>query len=70
MDRRRRGLAVGCAMVLVCGAFDVAPADAAEAPAPQLRAETRQAFERYVRLTDERNTAELARERNLLWVDG
>ena len=36
---------------------------------PQLKAGTLQAFERYVKLTEARNEAELKRETNLLWVD-
>jgi hypothetical protein len=40
-------------------------------PAPaRLKSETQQAFERYVKLTDARNSAELERGTNLLWVDG
>src|SRR5579885_373585 len=70
-DRLGRAAAVGCVIALVWGTVAGPRADAAaEVPEPQVRAETRQAFERYVRLTDERNTAELARGTNLLWVDG
>jgi len=42
---------------------------AAEPPPPKLKSETRQVFERYVKLTDVRNQAELERGTNLLWVD-
>ena len=42
---------------------------AASAP-PELRTETQQAFERYVKLTEARNAAELKLGTNLLWVDG
>lgn len=69
-NRLRRGATVWCVIVFVWGAAAGPRADAAEAPLPQLRAETREAFGRYVRLTDERNTAELAHGTNLLWVDG
>jgi len=42
----------------------------AEPALPRLKSETQQAFERYVKLTDARNSAELERGTNLLWVDG
>jgi hypothetical protein len=42
----------------------------AEPPPPKLKSETQQAFERYVKLTDARNEAELERGADLLWVDG
>jgi len=38
-------------------------------PLPKLQSETLIAFERYVRLTDERNQSELSRGTGLLWVD-
>ena len=39
-------------------------------PAPaRLRSETISAFDRYVRLTDERNDTELKRDSPLLWID-
>jgi hypothetical protein len=42
----------------------------AAGPGPsQLKAQTRQAFDRYVHLTDERNTSDLDRASNLLWID-
>jgi hypothetical protein len=37
---------------------------------PRLKTETQEAFERYVRLVEERNEAELKRGTSLLWVDG
>jgi hypothetical protein len=43
---------------------------AAGQPIPQLKSETRQALEKYVRLTDLRNEAELKRGSALLWIDG
>src|SRR5258708_31551813 len=36
---------------------------------PRLKSATRQAFDRYVALTEARNEAELKRDTNLLWVD-
>jgi hypothetical protein len=39
-------------------------------PPPTLKAETREAFERYTRLTEARNESELKRGSSLLWVDG
>jgi hypothetical protein len=55
---------------LVVGlALTAIPLTAAQ-PIPQLKSETRQAFEKYVRLTEERNEAELKRNNALLWVDG
>lgn len=43
--------------------------NAGEPAVPELKTGTRQAFERYVKLTDARNGAELKRGTNLLWVD-
>jgi hypothetical protein len=40
------------------------------APLPELRADTREAFQKYVRLTEARNDAELKRGTALLWIDG
>lgn len=45
-------------------------AGAAEPAPPKLKSETQQAFERYVELTDARNSAELEHGTSLLWVDG
>jgi hypothetical protein len=45
-------------------------APAAEPPSPILKTETREAFERYVRLVEARNESELKRGMALLWVDG
>jgi hypothetical protein len=45
-------------------------AHAAEPALPKLKSETQQAFERYVKLTEARNEAELKRGTDLLWVDG
>jgi hypothetical protein len=41
-----------------------------EPASPKLRLDTKQAFERYVKLTDARNEAEIERGADLLWVDG
>jgi len=53
--------------VVTAFAAMVAPASAGDL---RLGAETAAAFERYVRLTDERNQAELKRGTGLLWIDG
>jgi hypothetical protein len=45
-------------------------AQAAEPALPKLKTETREAFERYMGLTEARNEAELKRGTALLWVDG
>lgn len=45
------------------------PAGAANPERAKLRTDTLSAFDRYVRLTEERNQAELARGTGLLWVD-
>lgn len=47
----------------------VAAAPRSSAAEPQLRSPTIAAFDRYVRLTDERNDAELQRGTGLLWID-
>jgi len=43
---------------------------AAELALPKLKTETQGAFERYVRLAEARNEAELKRGTSLLWIDG
>jgi hypothetical protein len=45
-------------------------ARAGEPAPPELKTETKQAFERYVKLTEARNEAELKRGTDFLWVDG
>ncbi len=73
-------LTIGCMALLLCSCVARAPiawgagrapgrASRSATPEPELKAETREAFERYVRLTEGRNEAELARGTNLLWVD-
>ena len=42
----------------------------APTPSPMLQADTREAFERYLRLSDARNASELQRGNSLLWIDG
>lgn len=49
--------------------FFLATAGLAAAEPSQLKPETRQAFERYVQLTEARSAAELLRGTGLLWVD-
>lgn len=51
-------------------AASVPGANAGEPGLPQLKAETRKGFQRYVELTDERNREELAKGEPFLWVDG
>jgi hypothetical protein len=43
---------------------------AAEPAPPKLRPDTQEAFERYVKLVEARNDAELKRGTDLLWIDG
>jgi hypothetical protein len=50
--------------------FATGLASAGEPALPELKTGTLQAFERYVKLTDARNEAELKRGTGLLWVDG
>src|SRR6266568_811887 len=45
-------------------------AQAGEPPLPKLKTETQEVFERYVKLTEARNEAELKRGTGLLWIDG
>ena len=45
-------------------------AHAAEPALPKLRVDTQEAFERYAKLVDTRNDAELKRGADLLWIDG
>jgi hypothetical protein len=50
--------------------ISVPVAQAGEPALPKLKTETAGAFERYVKLVELRNEAELKRGTNLLWVDG
>jgi hypothetical protein len=55
-------------LALLVGLLALAPA--MNAARVEQRAETVEAFERYVRLTDERNDGELRRGTGWLWIDG
>lgn len=60
-------------VLLLTVALHLAATDAARAgePAlPKLKNETREAFERYVKLVEARNEEEIERGTSLLWVDG
>ncbi len=60
-------------VLLLAVALHLATADtvlAGEPALPKLKNETREAFERYVKLVEARNEEELKRGTNLLWVDG
>jgi hypothetical protein len=65
---------IGRAGAFLLGALLFAPglvASKAAAPAaPNLKPDTVTAFNEYVKLTDARNSAELQRGTNLLWIDG
>jgi len=65
-----RWLARACALGFVIVAMFSATVASASAGDLRLSAETSAAFERYVRLTDARNDAELKRGTGLLWIDG
>ena len=58
-------LAVSSARPAARPALEPAPT-----PSPMLQADTREAFERYLRLSDARNASELQRGNSLLWIDG
>jgi len=64
-----RWLARACALGFVIVAMFSATVASASAGDLRLSAETSAAFERYVRLTDARNDAELKRGTGLLWID-
>jgi hypothetical protein len=62
----------GLAILLVTAALYPAAADfaqGAESKPAKLHANTLEAFDRYVKLTDARNAEELKRGTNLLWID-
>ena len=63
----RPALILGAALLLVPPPESAQPATAPEAS--ELRPKTIDAFDRYLRLTDARNSGELQRSENLLWVD-
>ena len=69
------GTAAEKVIVLLLAALSAQPvcvtvALAGEPALPKLKSETQEAFERYVKLAEARNEAELKRGTNLLWVDG
>jgi hypothetical protein len=66
-DRPGMARAIILAAVMLLPA--IAHAESAEPEAAELRANTLAAFERYVKLTEARNEAELERGTNLLWID-
>jgi hypothetical protein len=65
---------IGRAGIFLFGALLFAPglvaSKAAKPAAPNLKPETVAAFGEYVKLTDARNSNELQRGTNLLWIDG
>jgi hypothetical protein len=65
---------IGRAGIFLFGALLFAPglvaSKAAKPAAPNLKPETVAAFGEYVKLTDARNSDELQRGTNLLWIDG
>jgi hypothetical protein len=61
------------AFLVVVLALQTGPAplvQAGEPPLPKLKTETQAAFDRYAKLVESRNDAELKRNTNLLWIDG
>jgi hypothetical protein len=68
-DRVKRSTAT-LLVLLVPQGFMARGVAGGEPPRPVLKAETREAFERYVRLTEARNDTELKRGSGMLWVDG
>ena len=67
---KRLGIA---ATLLTAMVLQLTAADLARAGEPEpvkLKSQTREAFDRYVKLTEARNEEELKRGTNLLWIDG
>jgi hypothetical protein len=62
-------IAVTWVLLLILQPSVVRMARAGEPALPEMKAGTLQAFERYVKLTEARNEAELKRGTDLLWVD-
>lgn len=58
------------AVALAMGHISAMVARAGEPALPKLKSETQGAFDRYVRLVELRNDAELKRDTSLLWTDG
>ena len=72
MQRWGDNRAVLPAVLLVTAALYPAARDFAQGAEPEpvkLHAHTLEAFDRYVKVTEERNTKELKRGTNLLWID-
>lgn len=67
-DKQRKVIAF--VLLAALHAMAACAARGAEPEPPKLKTETREAFERYVKLTEARNEAELQRGTNLFWVDG
>ena len=73
MKARRAILLAGIALCSAAALLDSAATNFAQAAEPEpakLKADTREAFDRYVKLTQARTDEELKRGTNLLWVDG
>ena len=68
--RRMGSAGLHCAAAILLGAVATSGAGRAPGSSPRLKSETQAAFERYVQLTDERNSAELKGGSNFLWTDG
>lgn len=69
-DGRHLEIGLGCAILLSLWVFaSNSPASSASSALPKLKSETEVAFDRYVHLTDERNTAELKQGTPFLWID-
>jgi hypothetical protein len=67
-DVKKTNLTLILLIGLALGVADIARAG--EPAMPKLKSETQKAFDRYVKLTQERNEEELKRGASLLWVDG
>jgi hypothetical protein len=56
--------------VLVISQISVPVASGGEPAPPKLKSETQAAFDRYIKLVELRNEAELKRDTSILWIDG
>lgn len=68
-DIRNRIATVALAWLAFFGTAATNSAGGAPGAFPKLKPETESAFERYVRLTEDRNAAELKRGSRFLWID-
>jgi hypothetical protein len=68
VNNRSKTLGAGFLLIAIW-TITTCRANAGEPALPALKAGTVQAFERYMKLTDARNEAELKRGTNLLWID-